>query len=163
MNSMKDLELIRLANNKLSKFPEILRGMPNLSWVALADNDFNRLDSSLPVDLRISPGRISEDAGAYLGAGASGVVQKKHLEVGGNNEDVAVKYFKKDQNSDGRSINEILITLESAHVESDGLMKCYGYLDSDPNRIALVFEFLNQARALGGPPSFLTCTRDVYP
>merc|ERR1719510_1466022 len=99
MTSMKDLELIRLANNKLETFPEILRSMPNLSWVALADNDFNRLDSSLPADLRIDPGRISDDEGSYLGAGASGVVQKKHLEVDGNDEDVAVKYFKKDQNS----------------------------------------------------------------
>jgi len=163
MISMQDLELIRLANNNLEAFPETLRELPNLTWVALADNNFNRLDATLPADLRINPNRISEDEGVRLGAGASGIVQKKHLEIDGRLEDVAVKYFKKDQNSDGRSINEILITLESAYVESDGLMKCYGYLDSDPNRIALVFEFMNQAKALGEPPSFISCTRDVYP
>jgi len=119
MSSMRDLELVRLADNKLDTVPEWLLTHPKLAWIALAANpctdpfasEARRRaasdDESFDVpEVTWESLEVSENAPA-LGKGASGEVFAS-LRGGVGNGRAAVKvYSHAAKTSDGRPEDEM--------------------------------------------------------
>ncbi|KAK1744939.1 leucine-rich repeat protein [Skeletonema marinoi] len=143
LGECKNLELVRLASNEINvALPEKFLTLPKLAWISLGDRS-----------------SVSFDESSVLGKGASGTVYKG-LFAG---EDVAVKVFKQDsRGSDGKPEDEAVINSIIDHhftVSSRGVFR-----KSDSEIIeGMVMELLENATAIGKPPSFSTCTRDAGP
>jgi len=171
----RKLELLRISANRFESLPEWLFDLPKLSWLAYAGNPFsdrieNRLISQqhIPLidwqDLKIQQ---------QLGEGASGLIYKAHfIQIQGQvnqpqtdlieTSDVAVKMFKADLTSDGLPRCEIHATaLAGQHPNLLGLK---GIVNQHPNsEIGLVMPLMDaDLTVLAGPPSFESCSRDVY-
>lgn len=155
------LELIRLASNRLAEPPVTLLQLPRLAWVALSDNPFldkvavknNRLWSisdSLPV---LSD--IDEETGDILGQGAGGITRKLFY----NGKPVAVKTASRAMTSDGLPSEERRVSCAASTLKCPALIKVLGQTQQTGS---LVMEFLDDFAALADPPSFETCSRDVY-
>jgi hypothetical protein len=113
---MRALELLRLANNRLSApLPPWLfegRQLPRLSWLALAGNP--AVDSAPPRAEELRSVRPAELAlGKVLGGGTSGDV----LLATWRGQEVAVKRYAAAVSSDGRSLDEVLA---ATHVQVGG-------------------------------------------
>jgi hypothetical protein len=159
------LELIRLATNQLREPPTSLLQLPSLAWVALSDNPFLahlnvRAESSLGfAQLNLEPLTLLEGVdeleGDELGRGAGGVTRR----VDWNGQTVAVKTYNGVITSDGLPEQERLISCAASALMCDCLITVLGETGSG----SLVMEYLHQFSPLAGPPSFDTCSRDVYP
>lgn len=157
------LELIRLSANRLQAFPEFLLGLPRLSWLAYSGNPFSAdiearavVDSAVR-DIQWGDLRIDE----VLGQGASGIIHQAHL----RNADhaVAVKLFKGAMTSDGTPESELAASVAAGL--HPNLIAVNGKIAGHPSGTnGLVMDLIGpEFRNLAGPPSFETCTRDVYP
>ena len=149
------LELLRIAANDLNALPDWLFDMPRLSWLAFAGNPFTS-DPTMSAAPAINWRDI--DLQQVLGAGASGVIHQAKLK----SEPVAVKLFKGAVTSDGLPHSEMMACLHAgAH---PNLIPVRGRVIGAPEgREALVMDLIDPAfRVLAGPPSFESCTRDVY-
>lgn len=171
----RKLELLRISANRLESLPEWLFDLPKLSWLAYAGNPFsdrieNRLISQqhIPLidwqDLKIQQ---------QLGEGASGLIYKANFiqmqrQVNQpqtdfiETSDVAIKMFKADLTSDGLPRCEIHATaLAGQHPNLLGLK---GIVNQHPNgETGLVMPLMDaDSTVLAGPPSFESCSRDVY-
>lgn len=169
------LELLRISANRFESLPEWLFNLPKLSWLAYAGNPLSdRIENQLishqhiPVidwqDLTIQQ---------QLGEGASGWIYQAtflqtHAQVNQpqtssiETSDVAVKIFKADLTSDGLPRCEIHATaLAGQHAN---LLSLKGIVHQHPNgETGLVMPLMNaDLTALAGPPSFESCSRDVY-
>ncbi len=148
------LELLRIAANDLDTLPDWLFDLPRLSWLAFAGNPF----SSEPA-VSDAPGIAWTDIDLQqvLGEGASGVIHRASLK----GEPVAVKLFKGAVTSDGLPHSEMTACLHaSVH---PNLIPVRGRVRGAPQGQALVMELIDPAyRVLAGPPSFDSCTRDIY-
>mmetsp|Transcript_58451 Transcript_58451/g.132357 ORF Transcript_58451/g.132357 Transcript_58451/m.132357 type:complete len:684 (+) Transcript_58451:73-2124(+) len=106
----KELELVRLADNKLAELPTKLLALPKLAWVALAHNDFN-LAHALRARVRAPPmssrHTLTVRKGqAPLGKGASGVVFRGTLHLGGSAESDAPGRLKEGSPAGGVQLSE---------------------------------------------------------
>jgi len=163
LSNLNNLELIRLACNKLTKPPvELLEACPNLRWAAFAGNPFlETLAPTAPVESSLLPilddPVLDDDSWPVLGKGAGGVTRK----VPWKGRDVAVKTFAGELTSDGSPQDEKAISklVTTASGEDSSLIALLGETKTGG---ALVMEFLKGYSALAGPPSFVTCSRDVY-
>jgi tRNA A-37 threonylcarbamoyl transferase component Bud32 len=151
-----NLELIRLASNQLREPPLQLLQLPNLHWVALSANPF--LEG---LKLQGSPERpldvlhdIEEAVGEVLGQGAGGVTRR----VDWNGRTVAVKTYNGAMTSDGLPEEERRISCAASALNCDCLIQVLGETAAG----SLVMEYLDQYKALADPPSFNTCSRDIY-
>lgn len=168
---LKNLELIRLACNQLTTPPvELLEACPNLRWAAFAGNPFlmntnDQDDASKGLPILDDP-VLDDDSWPVLGRGAGGVTRR----VPWNGRDVAVKTFAGELTSDGSPQDEKAISkLVTSTANANGGT---GTATAEPALIellgetkeggALVMEFLEGYSALAGPPSFDSCSRDVY-
>ncbi|AII53379.1 leucine-rich repeat-containing protein kinase family protein [Hymenobacter sp. APR13] len=161
-----NLELLRLAANRLAELPTWLLALPRLSWLAYAGNPFS--EAAEDAALAQHPiGTIAWDTltpGRLLGEGASGVISQARWQPGGSQpaREVAVKVFKGAVTSDGLPHSEMVACISAGRHPS--LVPVDGRLTGHPTGAeGLVLElippdFMN----LAGPPSFATCTRDVY-
>ncbi|WP_193210564.1 leucine-rich repeat-containing protein kinase family protein [Luteolibacter marinus] len=155
MAACENLELIRLAANRFRSLPGWLWKLPRLSWFAFAGN---------PVAGR------SRDAGGEtidwhelelegkLGEGASGVIHGARW----RQQPVAVKLFKGAMTSDGLPECEMDACLAAgSHLN---LIRVLGRITGHPGSAAgLVMTRIDGGfTSLAEPPSFETCTRDVY-
>ncbi|MEX8492463.1 protein kinase [Sphaerotilus sp.] len=99
-----------------------------------------------------------------LGEGASGVVHKAMWTIGEQlSTAVAVKLFKGSVTSDGLPDSEMAATIAAAG--HPGLIGVEGVVHNpaDPTP-GLVLPLLDPSfQPLAGPPSFVSCSRDVYP
>ena len=159
MQHCTNLELLRISANQLQEIPFWLVNLPKLSWLAIDGNpcsvkrdmsqvsiefiDFNKLD-------------IQEK----IGEGASGVIYKGVFTS--TNEPVAVKIFKGDVTSDGYPIDELencLIVGRHEHI-----VPLKGRIVNHPEgKEGVIMDFIpTEFSTLGLPPSFVTCTRDVF-
>ncbi len=151
------LELLRIASNQLPELPEWLLAMPRLAWLACAGNPFNEIHSA-------ASGQAPSIAWDQLqiqnklGEGASGVIHQSMW----NDMAVAVKVFKGAMTSDGSPAHEMAACIGAG--QHPNLVPVLGTIPDHPERLpALVMPLIDPGlRNLAGPPSFATCTRDVY-
>ena len=150
--------MIRIAANDMPELPDWLLALPRLSWLAIAGNPCTPAPSlaSLP------PGIPWQDLEltALLGEGASGHIHRARWQQG---REVAVKIFKGAMTSDGLPDCEVAASLTAgSHRHTIGsLGHVIGHPSGEPG---LVMELIPpEFTPLAGPPSFDSCTRDIYP
>jgi len=173
MANLRNLELVRLACNQLEEPPtDVLQSLVgNLRWAAFASNPFLNTTAKqrnegdgVHAGLEILDDPSLEDTQLeILGRGAGGITRKAYIENKNDNNTktpVAVKTFAGEITSDGSPQDEKAISVAAASLNDDALIRLLG---QTKERGALVMEFLQGYEALAGPPSFQTCSRDVYP
>ena len=158
------LELLRIAANQLTALPAWLLSMPRLAWLAYAGNPFEaRAEAEVVAIHPINAVKWGELAvEQQLGEGASGVIYRARWQRPGDVQEVAVKLFKGAVTSDGLPHSEMAACISAgAH---PNLIAVKGKISQHPTGAdGLVLELIAPAFGnLAGPPSFKTCTRDVY-
>lgn len=158
MANCVNLELLRISANRLQVIPDWLFSLPKLSWVAFGGNPAVQ---KLSGDIGCTAYSWEEfEIKEVLGEGASGVISKAHWKT--KKEEVAIKVFKGAVTSDGLPEDEMAISIATGTHSS--LISVLGKIKDHPeNKQGLVMalispDFVN----LGNPPSFETCTRDVF-
>jgi len=157
----RQLELLRISANRLEALPEGLLRLPRLAWLACGGNPFSEAReqaalSQTPVPtLPWAALRLHE----RLGEGASGVIHRVECE----GQALALKLFKGEVTSDGWPHSEMAAWLAAG--SHPGLIPVTGRLQAHPEGRAGLFMPLipPSFRALAGPPSLDSCTRDIYP
>ena len=161
----KKLELLRISANQLETLPEWLFNLPKLSWLAYAGNPF----SDEIEHKRIAQQSISQISWAdltlqqQLGEGASGLIYKAHWQKDAlTNKAVAVKMFKADLTSDGLPRCEVHATALAG--QHPNLLGLEGIVCQHPQAAQGMVMPLMRAdlTVLADPPSFESCSRDVY-
>lgn len=158
MVNCQNLELIRISANLLTEFPSWLLQLPKLSWVAYAGNPFSEM-AQIPNNLnQIEWADLTINE--QLGQGASGVIYKSSLR--GYQEDIAVKIYKGEVTSDGLPLNEMNACMAAGN--HNNLVKVLGKIINHPQqKEGLVMGLIpNSYKNLGNPPSFESCSRDVF-
>lgn len=158
------LELLRLSANLFEEFPSWLFKLPALAWLAVAGNPGTRSFQSIREASHSRGISWSQLAlRGELGRGASGITHcASMISEGGVREDVAVKVFASRISSDGDSHDEMAAALKAGRHPC--IVSTRGFITEHPEgRAGLVLDlvpsqFINLAR----PPSFSSCTRDVY-
>lgn len=169
MAKLQNLELIRLACNRLQEPPlALLQECKNLRWAAFASNPFLEATTkkkgliSSSLSILNDPCLDDTTAAEVLGKGAGGITRKVFYQQGGgastSSTPVAVKTFVGELTSDGSPQDEKAINVMAATLKDPALIQLLG----ETSQGSLVMEFLDGYQALAGPPSFDTCSRDVY-
>jgi hypothetical protein len=151
------LELVRLSANAFEAFPAEVLELPRLAWLAFAGNPFSPRPAVEVPAIAWSQLQLHE----VLGAGASGVISRATCRALGG--EVAVKVFKGAVTSDGLPEDEVRATLlAGAHPH---LVAPLGRVVDHPEGAqALVLALMPpRSQALGAPPDYASCTRDVLP
>ncbi len=161
----KRLELLRIAANRLNELPLWLFALPRLSWLAYSGNPFaaqleNRMLRTSSVD---DIAWSSLELGQLLGEGASGFIHRADYNTGDRCHGVAVKLFKGAVTSDGLPHSEMAAAIAAG--QHPNLIRVLGRVSGHPSGVnGLVLELIDpDFRNLAGPPSFASCTRDIYP
>lgn len=159
------LELLRISANQLTELPAWLFDLPHLTWLAYAGNPFSNAIENERMQQQQAP-EIDWSAlsiGKILGQGASGITYQAEWLHHGNIETVAVKLFKAGLTSDGLPSCEMDANVMAS--EHQNLVGIKGLINNHPDGIqGLVMPLLNaDLTILANPPSFETCSRDVYP
>ncbi len=159
------LELLRISANQFNTFPDFLFDLPKLTWFAYAGNPFcDQMEQNLIRQHQIN--HIDWQALALqneLGQGASGVTYQARWQPSGQvAEVVAVKLFKSELTSDGLPRCEMHANILAG--EHPNLVGVKGIVHNHPQgMLGLVMPLLDaDLRVLARPPSFESCTRDVY-
>jgi hypothetical protein len=159
LNNCHNLALLRISANQLSALPQWLLSMPKLSWLAFSGNLFN-----VKPELNAIPfiDHQELEIGQKLGEGASGIISKASWRGKQEEKEVAVKLFKGAVTSDGHPEDEMLAYMAAG--QHYGLVKLLGQVATHPeNKTGLVMELISpRFFNLGNPPSFESCTRDVF-
>lgn len=165
MAACRALELVRLSANRLETLPDWLLRLPRLAWLAYAGNPFGAaLEAEASTDRSVAEIDWSELAcEEKLGEGASGVIYRAQWHAAGQApRAVAVKLFKGAVTSDGLPDCEMAACLHAGRHRN--MIPVIGQLRGHPDGAhGLVMELVDPALdTLAAPPSFATCTRDVY-
>ncbi|HEY1123711.1 MAG TPA: protein kinase [Haloferula sp.] len=157
MAACVNLELVRLASNRFRSLPEWLLRLPRLAWLAFSGNPFCHEAQGAESVIEWMDLQLQEK----LGEGASGVIHRASLVS--EERPVAVKIFKGAMTSDGLPASEMAACLAAGghpHV-----IPILGKITGHPEQAqGLVMELIgSEFSSLAGPPSFESCTRDVYP
>ncbi|GJD86981.1 hypothetical protein BHAOGJBA_0480 [Methylobacterium hispanicum] len=153
------LELLRVAANRFAAPPPWLGALPRLAWLACAGN---------PFEPHLPPARMPDvpwedlEPGALLGEGASGRIHAARWRRPDAVREVAVKLFRGTMTSDGLPEREMAACLAAgAHPNlTGGLGRLVGHPEGADG---LLMPLLPAGwRALAGPPSLASCSRDVY-
>ncbi|MFW5431443.1 MAG: protein kinase [Methylophilaceae bacterium] len=165
MANCQALELLRISANQFTALPGWLFGLPKLTWLAYAGN---------PVSISVEQERLKQhivntidwhalSLSHILGEGASGVTyQANCFPENAPSEKVAIKLFKGNLTSDGLPSSEMCANiLAGSHPNLVGVI---GVIENHPEgTLGLVMPLLDESlKILAGPPSFASCTRDVY-
>ncbi|MDN3987419.1 leucine-rich repeat-containing protein kinase family protein [Zwartia vadi] len=163
LGNCKSLELIRIAANRFEALPSVLLKLPRLSWLSYSGNPFCSMDEQTALqDTPVKPIPWSS-LGLHqkLGEGASGVIYHASWQAN-KTIPVAVKVFKGGLTSDGLPMSEMSACMRvGSHLN---LIPVLGKIEGHPeNANGLVMSLVDASyRNLAGPPSFASCTRDVY-
>lgn len=154
------LELLRISANDLQEIPLWLLSLPRLSWLAFSGNpcsDIVALDRNNLEEVFWREFEIEEQ----LGEGASGIISKAIWNSKGGKK-VAIKVFKGEVTSDGFPEDELITSMIVG--EHDNLIPIIGKISEHPEqKEGLIMELIPaKFQNLGNPPSFETCTRDVF-
>jgi hypothetical protein len=161
LSNCKNLGLLRISANALQAFPLWLLTMPKLSWLAFSGNPFC-ITSSTNNDLQEIPWQQLTIQN-QLGEGASGIISKALWQQSINAaKEVAVKVFKGKVTSDGLPEDEMNACILAGKHEN--LVEVLGKIVEHPSqKEGLVLSLIpNSFYNLGLPPSFESCTRDVF-
>lgn len=156
------LELLRLAGNRFNQVPSAVLELPALAWPALAGNPFTAASEQAALaDTALAV--MSWDTlevGELLGEGASGHIHRAVHR--GDGHQIALKLFKATATSDGSPQSELAAGLRAG--QHRHLLTPIARVDGSPgNGLAVALPLLDgHYRPLAGPPSFASCTRDVY-
>jgi len=156
MAACRALELVRLAANRFQTLPAWLFELPRLAWLALGGNPVSDTDHRLTPITAIPWQAIRTDE--ILGEGASGTIYKGSWQ----GRDIAVKIFKGAVTSDGLPADEMAACLAAG--DHPHLIPVLGKIEGHPEAAeGLVLDLVGKEfSSLAGPPSWETCTRDVY-
>ena len=185
MANCHELELLRIAANRFTELPAWLLALPRLAWLACAGNPWSDAGEAAALAACPMPSIDWRDLqiAHKVGEGASGVIhlgtwQPRQTELPGQHDrpgaslastplpmsvPVAVKLFKGAMTSDGLPHSEMIACVAAgAH---PGLIGVKGCIVNHPDGgEGLVMAPVDAVfRNLAGPPSFESCTRDVYP
>ncbi len=165
MANCQALELLRIAANQFEAPPDFLFDLPKLTWLAYAGNPFcNAIEQKL-----ISKHQINHidwqtlTIQHVLGQGASGITYQAIWQPEDQvPEPVAVKLFKSSLTSDGLPHSEMYANILAG--EHPNLIGVKGVVHNHPQgTLGLVMPLLEaDLKVLADPPSFESCTRDVY-
>lgn len=158
----QQLELLRISANQLTALPDWLLAMPRLAWLACAGNPFNTHAATAPGPASTDIAWSSLSLAHTMGEGASGIIHAAEWHHQGTVQPVAVKLFKGAVTSDGLPDHEMAAALHAG--PHPHLIGALGRLTGHPGaqqgivmaRVAPHFQ------TLAGPPSFASCTRDIY-
>jgi Protein kinase domain/Leucine rich repeat len=158
------LELLRISANQFTALPDFLFNLPKLTWLAYAGNPFcNAIEQDLIRQHQIN--HIDWQTltiQQVLGEGASGITYQALLQHQGAQELVAVKLFKSAVTSDGLPRCEMHANLLAG--DHTNLVGIKGIIKKHPQGVSgMVMPLLAaDLNILAQPPSFDSCTRDVY-
>lgn len=158
------LELLRIAANQLNALPGWLLQMPRLTWLAYAGNPWcTALEAAAISQAQASAIPATElDMGSELGQGASGVIHEATWRSSQGPQAVALKRFKGAMTSDGLPRSEMAACLAAG--QHAHLIGVHGLWADAQGDTGLLMQRIGTGHApLAGPPSFESCTRDVYP
>ncbi|MEJ8852365.1 leucine-rich repeat-containing protein kinase family protein [Variovorax rhizosphaerae] len=165
MASCERLELLRISANRFDTLPDWLLQMPRLAWLACAGNPFSDANEAAALSRQAVPlidwSQLTLDA--RLGEGASGIIHRGTWHrTSDAHEAVAVKLFKGAVTSDGWPHSEMAACMAAG--ENAALIAVHGRIVHHPEAVeALVLALVPpHFRSLAGPPSFRSCTRDIY-
>lgn len=159
LGNCRQLSLLRISANRLSRLPQWLLSMPKLSWLAFSGNLFNIKPAIAAIPF-IDHQEL--EVSHRLGEGASGIISKARWRNSDEEREVAIKIFKGAVTSDGLPEDEMLAYIAAGgHY---GLVKLLGQILAHPEgKEGLVMELIPERFFnLGNPPSFASCTRDVF-
>ncbi len=160
LRNAEKLELIRLSSNSFEELPSWLSALPALAWISWGANPFER---EIPATPAAPVCWAHLDIGALLGEGASGRVHRAAWRRNGDAaRPVAVKIFKGEMTSDGLPAREMAACLAAGG--HPNLTAALGRLADHPEGAqAMLMPLLPPHwRRLADPPSFESCSRDVY-
>ena len=162
LSACQQLELLRIAGNRFTAVPPELLTLPALAWPALAGNPFSAAAEQAVLEGAAQaavPWDTLQVAG-LLGEGASGRIHRAlHT---GEATPIAVKVFKAAATSDGTPQSELAAGLHAG--QHPHLLTPIARVAGMPDKgLAVALPLLDdEYRPLAGPPSFASCTRDVY-
>ena len=153
----KNLELLRISANQLTSIPTWLYQLPRLTWLAFSGNPVTYKPTSKDHLPMVDWSRITVEE--QLGEGASGVISKAKID---GEQGVAIKIFKGEVTSDGYPEDE-LATCLSTGVHPNIVPLKATITNHSAGKQGIVMELIPaDYKNLGQPPSFDTCTRDVF-
>lgn len=158
------LELLRISANQLTELPQWLLHMPQLTWLAFAGNPFSHALEAQALAHAPTPQIDWQQLQVQhaLGEGASGVIHQAVWRTAAGAQAVAVKIFKGEVTSDGLPDCEMAACMHAG--THPHLVSALGRVTAHPQQVqALVMPLIApEFGNLAGPPSFESCTRDVY-
>jgi len=165
MAACQALELVRISANEFDALPAWLLSLPRLSWLAFSGNPFDEgpeIAAMNAVPTAAIPWQ-QISLRHKLGEGASGVIHQADWQRSdGSTQAVAVKLFKGEVTSDGWPHSEMAACIAAGR--HPNLIEVLGRIHDHPEGTpGLVLKLVDPSfRNLAGPPSFQSCTRDVY-
>lgn len=162
LKDLNSLELIRLSANTFETFPEWLFEIPSLAWIALAGNPCTSVQSDI---IHKVPAISWKDLSLEqeLGRGASGSTYRAiHRTCDGRSCEVAVKVFTSHVSSDGTAQDEMAAAIHAGR--HSNLTSTIAPLEDHPeSQSGMILDLIPPwFKNLAAPPSFESCTRDVY-
>lgn len=156
--SIADLEMIRVAANRLEAFPPELLRHPRLAWVAVGGNPFS--EAIMERELACVPPTIDFSEvtlAGQLGSGAGATVYSALWQ----GRDVAAKIWQAERFSDGTSLGEWGVNRVIGQPGHESLIGVLGAFEHP--KAGMILELLEGAVAAASPPNFATVTRDALP
>lgn len=162
LSQCTNLELLRISGNRFTEVPDGVCQLPALAWLAIAGNPLTQKSELQSLTTKALEAISHQDLQVrqLLGEGASGhVYQAIHNRDG---RALALKVFKAGQTSDGTPQSELAAGL-AAGQHPHLLTPLAPVLGQPDGKLAMALPLLSDGlQPLAGPPSFDSCTRDVY-
>jgi hypothetical protein len=162
MAACRQLELLRISANGFESLPAWLLSLPRLAWLAFAGNPFSDGAESAMEQTKQPIFWHDLEVLQKLGEGASGVIHQANWHKAPVSA-VAVKLFKGAVTSDGLPRSEKAACIAAG--DHANLISVLGKVSGHPEGTkGLVMPLIDASfKNLAGPPSFESCTRDIYP
>lgn len=155
---IEDLEMVRVAANRLEAFPQSLFRHRRLAWVAVGGNPFTEAIMKRRLESAPAPVDFSEVClGERLGSGAGATVYQGTW----RGQDVAVKIWDAERFSDGTSRGEWAASRVASNPGHPSMVKVLSAFEEP--KPGMILELLPGASAAAGPPLSSTVTRDALP
>ncbi len=158
MQACKNLGLLRISANQIETLPEWLVKLPKLAWLAFSGNPC--ADSIHEQDEIELVNWDEIELTSQIGEGASGIISKGIWKT--KNKAIAVKMFTGEVTSDGYPGDELATCLATG--KHPNLVPLLAQIINHPEgKDGIVMDLIPDTFSnLGQPPSFKTCTRDVF-